>query len=163
MPNVAAVLKLEITRIARKQVRAAIPSVRRPLVQLRKRLAALRRRLRACERAVALLTKEASRRTVHPEGSLTRPAERGPRFTAKGLRSLQRRLRLSGQQFAKLLGISSQAVYAWQRQRGAIRLRKTTRDAVLGLRRIGAREARRRLEALSPVRPRRAARRRRKR
>lgn len=70
------------------------------------------------------------------------------RITAKGMRSLRRRLRLSGQEFARLLGITPQVVYVWEKASGPLRTRGTTRAAILAVSGIGAREARTRLEEM---------------
>ena len=65
---------------------------------------------------------------------------------AKGMRSLRRRLGVSGQDFARLLGVTAQVVYVWDKASGRLRVRRTTRAAILAIRGIGAPEAGRRLE-----------------
>jgi transcriptional regulator with XRE-family HTH domain len=64
------------------------------------------------------------------------------------MRSLRRRLRLTGQEFARLLGITQQVVHGWEKASGPRRMRGSTRAAILAIRDIGAREARRRLEEM---------------
>ncbi len=161
MPNVAAVLKQEIARIARREIKVAVNPLRKRALELRRTTVVFKRRIASCERALAELQKQAARGQPAAGAEPAAPEERKPRFTVKGLRSLQRRLRVSGAELARLLGVSTQAVYAWGRQQGALRLRRATRQAVLELRRLGAREARRRLEAMGKDKPRRAPRQRR--
>ena len=75
-------------------------------------------------------------------------------------RSLRRKLRLSQAEFGKLLSVSEQAVYMWERRNGAIRVRDTTRANLMAIRDFGAREARQRLEGMGVKRARRGGKRR---
>ena len=67
------------------------------------------------------------------------------RFSAKGLRSMRTRLGLSADQLAKLLGVSMQSVYNWERKVAVPRASQIA--AIAALRSIGKREALQRLEA----------------
>ena len=60
MPNIAALLKQEITRLARREVRAQVQATKKASTQYRRHIAALRARLR-----VSRQTRE-SRDIVHP-------------------------------------------------------------------------------------------------
>ena len=65
------------------------------------------------------------------------------------MKSLRRRLGLSGDELGKLLGITGQAIYNWEKHSGgALKVRATTRAAILALRGVGAREVRRRLDEM---------------
>lgn len=154
MPNIVKVLKEEIARISRKEVKAAVIRVHRPTVKLRKHVAALKRRMAAVEKENRRLQAVVGRLEAAP---LAVPAASAPRarITAKGLRSLRRKLRLSQAEFARLVGVTDQSVYNWERKQGAVRLRDKTRDAVLAVRPLGAREARERLADVQRPRKRR--------
>ena len=76
------------------------------------------------------------------------------RITGKGMRSLRRKLRLSGEQLGQLLGITGAAVYAWDKRNGPIRVRPATRAAILSIRTLGAREAKAKVETLATTRKR---------
>lgn len=159
MPNVARVLKEEISRISRKETKAAVSVIRKPSVKLRKDVAGLKKQMAALEKECrslrAVLTRVEDATGIAP---VPEKAER-VRITAKGMRALRRQLRLSVAEFAKLLGITSQAVYVWEQRQGVLRVRTSTRAAVLAVRGIGAREARKRLaemkKAKKPARRRR--------
>ena len=148
MPNIAKVLKEEILRLARKEVKTATAPIRKPVVRFRKAAADLKRRLTALEketkRLQALLKKS-------PAGPLAvAPEVAGKtRITAKGMRSLRKKLRLTGLTFAKLLGVTGQAVYNWERRTGALKVREKTRAAILAVRDFGAREARQQLAEMA--------------
>jgi len=153
MLNIAKVLKDEVSRIARRETNKALASASRPAAGLRHTTADLKRRVAQLEREVRSLRKTIDGLTkAHPPAA---PEATGrARITAKGMRSLRRRLRLSGQEFARLLGVTPQVVYLWEKANGPLRVRQTTRAGILAVRDIGAREARRKLEEMkSPKRP----------
>jgi len=147
MPNIAKVLKDELSRLTRRETKKALASAGKPALGLRRTAADLKRRVAQLERELRSLRKTIGALTkAHP---LTAPETTDKaRITAKGMRSLRRRLRLTGQEFAKLLGITAQVVYGWEKASGPLRMRGTTRAAVLAVRGIGAREARRKLEEM---------------
>jgi predicted transcriptional regulator len=114
MPNIAVVLKQEIRRLARKEVRAASATASAVVAQLRTGNAALRKQLTDLQRQVTVLRRSLGKRAV-PSGGAPQTEERGLRFSAKGVASLRRRLGLSASDFARLAGVSAQSVYLWER------------------------------------------------
>ena len=72
-------------------------------------------------------------------------------ISGKGIRSLRKRLGLAQNEFARLAGVSDQAVYLWEQKTGMLKLRSDTKAAVFAVRGIGAKEARARLEAMAPA------------
>ena len=147
MPNIAKVLKDEVSRIARRETNKALAPIRKPALGLRRTTADLKRKVAQLEKELRSLRKTIDAlATAHP--AAVPETTDTARITAKGMRSLRRRLRLTGQEFARLLGITPQVVYGWEKASGPLRLRGTTRAAILAVRDIGAREARRRLEEM---------------
>ena len=73
-------------------------------------------------------------------------------ISGKGIKSLRRKLGVSQGDFAKLVGVSDQAVYMWESKPGMLKLRDTTKASVFAVRGIGAREAKARLEVLNNAR-----------
>jgi DNA-binding transcriptional regulator YiaG len=153
MPNIAKVLREEIQRLAKRQVRAALRPVRRDTVRLKKNVAELRRQMTTLNRTSRELVK-----TVTPvvaiketEKAMERAATLRP--TSTGLKKLRARLGLTQAQFGKLLGVSGQAVVRWASQEGRIRMRKTTLSALAGIQTIGKRDAWRRLGEMVESRP----------
>ena len=104
MLNIAVVLKQEIRRLARKEVRAANASMSSVVAQLRKANAALRKQLTDLQRQVATMRRSLGKRGVASTAE-SETEERGLRFSAKGVASLRRRLGLSANDFARLAGI----------------------------------------------------------
>ena len=145
MPNVAEVLKAEIVRIARREVKKSSVSVNQAALRSKRAIAALNRQVAALEKEVRLLRRALARAQASSAPAATSPDR--ARITVKGVRSLRRRLGLSGEEFGRLVGVTGQAVYAWEKTSGPLKVRAATRAAILAIRSIGAREAKRRLAA----------------
>jgi DNA-binding transcriptional regulator YiaG len=160
MPNFAKVLRDEIQRLARKQVKAGLDPLRRENVRLKKSVADLRRQLTALNRASGELVKKVAPVVAVKEAESATQKAASLRPTSKSLERLRRRLGLTQVQFGKLLGVSGQAVVQWAAKGGRVRMRSRTLTALAGIQRIGKREASRRLEALGePARARKRGRR----
>ena len=148
MPNIASVLKAEILRLAAKAVRTAVAPLKKEKVGLKRTARDLRRRVKKLEQDNEILLAEQERHRKLVVGAI--PADTLTiRITAKGMRSLRRKLGLTQVEFARLVGVSGQNVYQWERKEGAIRVRNATKKAIFSVRDLGAREARRRLEDMT--------------
>jgi DNA-binding transcriptional regulator YiaG len=144
MPNIANLLKSEIARVARKQVRAETQGLKQAIAPYRAQIADLKRRTRELEQVVNRLGRAAARSaSAAPEDP---PAGRNLRFSAKGLAAQRRRLGLSAQAFGALIGASGQSVYKWEE--GKTRPRARHLPKIAELRGIGKKEAAARLAAL---------------
>ena len=144
MPNIASVLKEEIVRLARKEMRSEMEGLKKASAQFRSEIAALKRRVAALEKQVARLTKKETRRAA-PETNVD--ATSRVRFSAKGLASKRKRLGLSAADLGALLGVSGQTVYHWEA--GKTRPRAQQLAAIAPLRGMGKRQAMARLEELT--------------
>jgi DNA-binding transcriptional regulator YiaG len=143
MPNIAVVLKEEIIRLARKEIRRQTNVLRKASAQYRKDIAEMKRRVSDLQRKVAPLEKQMLK-NVPPQAA--EPDGEHVRFTAKGLRSQRKRLGLSAADCAMLVGVTDQTVYNWEHETG--RPRKEQLPRIASLRRMGKREAHTRLEQL---------------
>lgn len=144
MPNIAMVLKEEISRLARKEVRRQTQALRKASGQYRKDIAEMKRRLFALQRKVNPLQKQVLKSAPSPasaaEGSSVR-------FTAKGLRSQRQRLGLSAADYGKLVGVTGQTIYSWEHE--IARPRKGQLPRIASLRHLGKREAEAQLQQLT--------------
>lgn len=147
MPNIAVVLKQEIARLARKEVRAEVEGLRKTVTQLRAELSQLKARAVAQDKALAQLRRQLGR--AEPAKAAPAHAEAdvaaGKRFSAKGLASNRARLGLSAAEFGQLIGVTGQSIYAWEAGRSLPRARQLA--AIAALRGIGKKEVRARLAA----------------
>ena len=144
MPNIAAVLKDEIARIARKEARAQTAEFKKASAQYRTHIAALRRRIEDLERQVKRASKAGAKNGPAPEEEDDGDAQStNRRFSATRLAAQRRKLGLSAADFAALIGVSGQSVYKWEH--GEARPRARQLEAIAALRGIGKREAAARL------------------
>lgn len=143
MPDIAKFLKEEIRRLARKEIKAQTQTTRKAAIQHRREIAQLKRLILQQEKKIASLQsspqKAVSPVTPAPDAKLPE----GYRYSPRSVRSQRKRLKLSAQEFAKLLGVSMQTVYSWEQ--GRARPRRSQIAALLAARGIGRREAYRRL------------------
>lgn len=151
MPNIATVLKAEITRLARKELREESDSLRRTLTLQRKEIASLKQRILTLEKAVRQFErtpKRARSSRVEPEtgAASNEGAAEALRFRASGLASNRKRLGLSAADFALLVGTTGQSIYAWEA--GKAKPRAQALKAIAALRHIGKREVGARLAEL---------------
>jgi len=110
MPNIANILKLEISRIARKEVRGETQSLKKAAAAHRTEIAALKKRAKELEDLVKRLG--AGKTRSAPAAEVVPVA--GARFTAKGLAAQRRRLGLSAENCGLLVGVSGQSIYNWE-------------------------------------------------
>lgn len=135
MPNIASLLKAEIVRLARKEVRTETTGLKKASAQYRAEIAALKRRATALEKQLAKVSKSATKDV----------AERVPetnarvRFSAKGLAKHRQRLGLSAADLGTLLGVTAQSIYNWEA--GKTRPREEQVAAIATLRGMGKRQA----------------------
>jgi DNA-binding transcriptional regulator YiaG len=144
MPNIVAVLKEEISRIARKEIRSETTSLKKASSQYRRDIAELKRQVSNLQGRVALLEK---RVLQNVPSQVTDADAEGVRFTAKGLRSQRKRLGLSAADYGTLVGVTAQTIYSWEN--GLSRPRKQQLPALASIRPMGRRGAQARLEQLT--------------
>ncbi|MBN8507288.1 MAG: hypothetical protein J0L57_01605 [Burkholderiales bacterium] len=143
MSNIASQLKTEVSRLARKEVRAETASLKKSVGIYRAEIAALKRRAQAMELELRRLS-EAHAQAV-PVEVQAQPSQK-LRFTAKGLASQRRRLGLSASDVGLLVGASGQSLYNWED--GKAHPRAKHLPAIAALRTMGKKEASPRLASL---------------
>lgn len=143
MTNIASVLKEEISRVARKEVRAEVQALKKSSAGYRRDIAALKKRVQMLERQERRQKKAAGRAT--PETS-EEQSERQLRFSATRLAAQRKKLGLSAAKFAALIGVSPISVYKWEG--GQSRPRRAQLEAIAAARALGKRAALARLEEL---------------
>lgn len=146
MANLAAILKSEVTRLARKELRAETNALKKAVAAQRSELAALKRRIAVLEKSLKALMR-LSNEAVRPVEPKKAEADVGKfRFRASGMATNRKRLGLSAEDFGLLVGASGQSVYLWER--GKTKPRPQALAAIAALRGLGKREVATRLDAL---------------
>jgi len=144
MPNLGSVLKQEMARIARRELRTQIAAAKKSSAQQKRHLLEVKTRVAVLERKLAAIGKLEKISTPAP------PAAESPemrvRFAPKGLRSLRGRLGLSAERFGRLIGVTGQSIYNWEQRVTTPRAQQLQQLAAV--RSIGKREALARLEKL---------------
>jgi DNA-binding XRE family transcriptional regulator len=135
MPNIASNLKSEITRIARKEIRAEVGGLKKSVGAYRSEIAALKRRAQSLEQHV----KRLERSTPKPGPMPAVETDKALPFSAKGLAKQRRRLALSADAVGLLVGASGQSIYNWEA--GKARPRANHLAAVAALRSLSKTQA----------------------
>ena len=142
MPNLAAALKQEIARLARREARSLTRSLSRNSAQFRRDIAELKRQNAKAQAEIARLQRQLRQGSVAPPV----PANgRKPRFSAASVKSQRRRLGVSAADYATLIGVTAHTIYKWEH--GASKPRRAQLAALTSVRGLGKTEARRRLQA----------------
>jgi DNA-binding transcriptional regulator YiaG len=149
MANLNKVLRSEISRVSRKEVHQVMGEIKKSSAVLKKAVASLKKRVSFLEKEnKRLAAKEKRPKAVTVDARMEEGSK--ARITSKGVRSLRKKLGLTRPQFAKLVGATSNSVYMWENKAGALKLREATRAALLSIRGLGAREAKRRIAGEEP-------------
>lgn len=144
MANLAAVLKEEIARLARKELRTEIDALRKSSSHYRSEIAALKRRLADLERQVGRLGKVTAKAA---DAEIAEPTEAKHRFRIGGFITLRKKLGLTADAMGKLLGVSGQSIYLWESGRTSPRASQLA--VIASIRKIGKREALKRLDEMA--------------
>lgn len=139
MPNIAAVLKSEISRLARKELKSETTQLKRAVGQYRSQIAALKRQTQMLEKQLRSIGKVPSKPRPGAREESTEPDSGSFRFSAKGLASHRKRLGLSANEVGILLGATAQSIYKWEE--GKARPRDKHMPAIAALRSLGKKQA----------------------
>ncbi|WP_426391752.1 helix-turn-helix domain-containing protein [Variovorax sp. R-27] len=145
MPNIASILKSEISRVARKEVRAEMETLKKASVHHRAAIAALRRQVSSLEKELRNVTKGTARsaRASEPDESDEGGTKR--RFSAGRLAAHRTKLGISAASYGKLVGVSGQTIYHWEQ--GKARPRAAQLENLASVRGLSKHEVAQRLEA----------------
>jgi DNA-binding transcriptional regulator YiaG len=130
VPNVMGVLREEIRRLARKETKQELGALKKQITMLRRRLAEWNRRMQRMEAR--------ARQLVRTPGAPARGAEEDEeggkqvRFSSSWVRAHRKKLGMSRQLYARLVGVSAQTIMGWEAgrtrpRRGALRTWRSIR------------------------------------
>lgn len=137
MTKLADVLKDEVRRLARKEVKTASGQTTKTLSRYRKDIAELKRQNAVQARRIAVL--EARRSTSQDVAS----DEKALRFSPRSVRTQRERLGVSAADYGALVGVSGVTIYNWEQ--GKARPKAAQLAALAAVRGIGKRDAQARL------------------
>lgn len=143
MANIASLLKSEIARIARKELKSQMEATRRSVSQQRTEIASLKRRVQELTAEVSRLKKQSPTHSGEQDAPSGATASR---FSAKGLASHRQRLGLSADAYGKLVGASALSIYKWES--GKAKPQARFASALIAIRSLGKKEVAKRIHAL---------------
>jgi len=144
MINLGTVLKTEIRRLARREIRANTTKTQKAVARYRREIAHLKRQVREQHRKLTFLETQ-ERKRLGQRSAAAEPAN-GARFSPRSVQAQRRRLGLSAHDYAKLVGVSPLTIYNWEH--GKTRPQVPQLAALVALRGIGKRDAMARLALL---------------
>jgi len=143
LPNIATVLKEEIARLVRRQLRGETESLKKASSRYRADIAALKRRIETLEKQISRLERMVPKQ-VAP--SADKETETKLRFKPQGVRAQRTRLGLSAAAMGALVGVSAQTIYNWEA--GTSRPRAGQLAVLAAVRKMGKREVKARLDQM---------------
>jgi DNA-binding transcriptional regulator YiaG len=147
VPNIASVLKTEIARVARKEIRSDTEALRKATAAYRRDIASLKRRVASLETQLKRLSKGGALAKSKAPSEESDGETQQLRFSPARFGAQRKKLGLSAASFAKLLGVSALSVYKWES--GKTRPRRAQLEAIAATRGLGKREIKSRLEVLA--------------
>jgi DNA-binding transcriptional regulator YiaG len=144
MPNLAAALKDEIARLARKEIRSHTVVTKRMVTQHRRDLAALKRTVAALQKEVAFLAAQERKRVMSKPAQKQQPEN--VRFSPRWVKIHRDKIGLSAADYGKLVGVSGLTIYNWES--GKARPRDQFLPKLAAVRGLRKREALNRLAML---------------
>ena len=113
MANVMAVLRMEIRRLARKETKQELGALKKQLTMLRRRLTEWNRRMQGVEARARQMMKNGAA----PRGRAAVDDDedgRQVRFSPAWVRKHRKKLKMSRQLYARLVGVSAQTIMGWE-------------------------------------------------
>lgn len=145
MPNIAAVLKDEIARIAKKEAKRICSPLAKTVATLKKTIASQRKQIAELQ---ATLAKQQKSHESDETFVKEKAEEFGKsRLGAKNIAKLRKKLDLSRAEMAKLIGASANSIFFWES--GNVTPRASAKAKILALRKLGKREISKRLATLA--------------
>jgi DNA-binding transcriptional regulator YiaG len=137
MSTFASLIRSEVLRLARKETRAAVSPLRKQIRQLRRKVTEQRQQ-------ISQLTRSAREAVVRATMAATAPAAGAAaggsksRFSPRWMVKHRKRLGMSREAYAKLLGVSAQSVMGWES--GKTRPKQETIDVWARVRQMRVRD-----------------------
>ena len=164
MASLANALKEEIATLTRREIRRQSAPADKAMARFERDIDALQREVQELQHGLASLPtsprgptaaagktsgdaspgRKSASAASSPSASAKQPST--SRFTGEALKAHRNRVGLSVDNYGKLVGVSGLSIYNWEH--GKARPRKSSVKALMAIRRIGKREAARRLAAL---------------
>lgn len=134
------VLRAEIRRLARKETKQELGAIKKQLTMLRRRLTEWNRRVQGLETRARQLMKNAAAPRRGGAAGDDGAGGKQIRFSAAWVRAHRKKLKMSRQLYARLVGVSAQTIMGWEA--GRTRPRRAALRNWRAIRAKGVRELR---------------------
>jgi DNA-binding transcriptional regulator YiaG len=146
MANLTSVLKDEIRRLSRKEIKVQLEPSQKSSGKYRSEIAELKRRLTSMEREIKLLRKQLGGKPTVSSSAAEEFTGAKPRFSPAWVKKHRKKLGMSAADYGKLIGVSALTVYNWEKGDSSPRTKQLLAwDAI---RTLGKREAAIKLEEM---------------
>ena len=142
MSKMESIIKSEIIRLAKREVRKIFVPLGKDVRLLKSTVSHLRKSALALERFAAHQAKELGKARTPFEAS--DEEVKASRFSPRLIRSLRNRLGVSQRELAALVGVTVGAVHLWES--GKFKPKDEKKKAIVGLRKLRRRDVRKLLE-----------------
>ena len=142
MPDVVSVLKEEIIRLARSEIKKQIDPLNKRIQELKKTVSQQKKQIATLEKNQSQAAKEATG-VAQP---IDKEKSASARITVASIRSHRKRLNVSQREMGLLLGVSTMTIVRWEQGKGSPR--GENKDAFFALRDLGRRDIKKKLEEL---------------
>jgi DNA-binding transcriptional regulator YiaG len=143
MPNIAKILKDEISRLARKEAKALVLPVASQVRDLKKTIIQQKRQIAELQKELGKKPDQTATGSIQVDPKIP---EKSIRIAPASLRKHRQRLRLSQREMGLLLNVSTLTVCKWES--GNTTPRGQNRKTIAELRKMGIREVRDRLKKI---------------
>jgi transcriptional regulator with XRE-family HTH domain len=140
VPNVMGVLRAEIRRLARKESRQELGALKKQITMMRRRLAESNRRIQGLEARARQILRNGSAGPARGAAGGEDEGGKQVRFSAAWVRAHRKKLGMSRQLYARLVGVSAQTIMGWEA--GRTRPRRAVLKTWREIRGKGVRELR---------------------
>lgn len=137
MPNYASVLNDEISRIARKEIKAEVTPLAKRTLELRKKVSSQAKQIADLEAKLAKLEKELGIEEVIPV-TLSEEDVNKTRVTPQYIANVRSKYELSRNDMALLLDVNANSIYLWETGRAIPR--NDAKAKIIQLREMGKRK-----------------------
>ena len=142
MGKIESVMREEIARLAKKEIRASVVPLKKEVTKLRLRVSQLEKRLNVLDREASRVIQAENKKL----GKLSAGEDevKSARINGKWVQTLRQKLNVSQNELAQLLGISVSGVRTWEYD--ISKPRGKNREALVALRKLGRRDVKRMLD-----------------
>ncbi len=146
MPNIANLLKEEISRLARKEIRSACTPLQQQLRELRKTVRQQRETIDSLQQRVNQLQALSSSPTEKILEASAIDDDKQIRLSGSSIKKHRQRLGLSQGELGQLLNVSTNTIVRWEQ--GTSKPRAAYRTGLAQIRTMGVREVKKLLAAM---------------